>query len=160
LTDTHGAPYHFREKTAGRLTLLFFGYTNCPDVCPVHLANIATVLHKLSYEDRRQVTVVFVTTDPARDSAQRIRSWLDAFDPSFIGLRGSEDQVDSVQKLLGLAPAVRSPKRSDGSYTVGHAGQVIVFQADDSAHYEYPFGVRQSEWAHDIPLLLHPSHAS
>ena len=88
LTDTRGQPYDFARETRGRLTFLFFGYTNCPDVCPVHVANVAAVLHKLSFEDQQQATFVFVTVDPARDSLPALRAWLDHFDKSFVGLRG------------------------------------------------------------------------
>jgi protein SCO1/2 len=154
LQDTEGQPYDFADRTKGRLTFLFFGYTNCPDVCPVHMSNLATVLRALDYTQRQQVAVVFVTADPERDSPAVLRKWLDSFDPSFVGLWGSEAEVDSVQTLLGLAPAIRSPKNDDGTYAVGHAGQVIVFQADDTARVVYPFGTRQADWAHDLPLLF------
>src|SRR5688500_19129520 len=76
-TSTTGAPYQFRKETDGRVTLLFFGYTYCPDVCPMHMANISAVLKKLDYADRQRVRVVFVTTDPDRDTPQRLRSWRD-----------------------------------------------------------------------------------
>lgn len=155
LPDTYGHPYDFRRQTDGALTLLYFGYTNCPDVCPVHLANIEAALSTMEYADRQRVRVVFVTTDPARDSAAAIRKWLDAFNPAFVGLRGTEAQTDSIQRLFNLAPAVRGPKQPDGSYSVGHAGQVIVFQPDDTARVVYPFGTRQTQWVHDLPLLLH-----
>src|SRR3990172_2679725 len=69
LTDTDGKPFAFAERTAGRLTFLEFGYTNCPDVCPVHMANLSTVLTNLAPSDRMRTTVVFVTVDPDRDSA-------------------------------------------------------------------------------------------
>jgi cytochrome oxidase Cu insertion factor (SCO1/SenC/PrrC family) len=99
LQDTEGQPYDFADRTKGRLTFLFFGYTNCPDVCPVHMSNLATVLRALDYTQRQQVAVVFVTADPERDSPAVLRKWLDSFDPSFVGLWGSEAEVDSVQKM-------------------------------------------------------------
>src|SRR5690606_6182779 len=88
LPDTDGDPFDFRSRTDGKLTLLFFGYTHCPDVCPVHLANIASALQRLSFEERERVSVVFVSTDPDRDTPQRIREWLDSFDRSFRRPRG------------------------------------------------------------------------
>jgi protein SCO1/2 len=154
LTDTHGHPFAFRQRTAGMLTFLFFGYTHCPDVCPVHAANIAAVLRTLSYADRRRVQVVFVTVDPARDSAAVLRRWLDAFDPQFVGLRGSIDSVNAIQTALGLGPAIIPPPDSTGAYTVGHASPVILFSPDDTAHALYPFGTRQSDWAKIIPREL------
>lgn len=156
LTNTDGTLYNFRTQTAGKLTFLFFGYTYCPDVCPVHMANLAAILNTLKYNERQRINVVFVTADPARDSIPRLRSWLDTFDPKFVGLWGSEAQVDSVQMSLDLGAPIRYPKQPDGSYSVGHAGQVIVFGEDDTARVVYPFGTRQSDWANDIPLLLNP----
>jgi protein SCO1/2 len=153
LTDTHGQPFDFQAKTKGTVTLLFFGYLNCPDVCPVHLTNIAAVLHASPYDLARVVRVVFVTTDPARDTPEKLRAWLDNFDPSFIGLRGTPEQVSAIEKSLDVAPAVAAAPDSAGNYEVGHAAQVIAFTPDDSAHVVYPFGTRQADWVHDLPLL-------
>jgi protein SCO1/2 len=162
LTDTKGQPFDFRKETDGSLTLLFFGYTNCPDVCPVHLGNIHTVLQQMPYDIASRTKVVFVTTDPERDTPERLRSWLDNFDPSFIGLRGTVDEVNKIQAELHLPPAVASaPHGADSSYDVGHAAQVIAFSpADNEAHVIYPFGIRQQDWANDLPKLLNDKWAS
>ncbi|HKY59798.1 MAG TPA: SCO family protein [Gemmatimonadota bacterium] len=154
LLDTAGEPYDFLEETRGKAALLFFGYTHCPDVCPIHMGNIAAVLKDLGYERRRRVEVVFVSTDPERDTPERIRSWLDRFDPAFVGLRGSRARVDSIQRSLGLPPSVLEPKAADGGYAVGHAAQVLAFPPDGPARVVYPFGTRQADWAHDLPLLV------
>jgi protein SCO1/2 len=154
LLDTAGEPYDFLEETRGKAALLFFGYTHCPDVCPVHMGNIAAVLKDLGYERRREVEVVFVSTDPERDSRERIRSWLDRFDRAFVGLRGERAVVDSIQRSLGLPPSVLEPPAGDGSYAVGHAAQVLAFSPDGPARVVYPFGTRQADWAHDLPLLI------
>lgn len=156
-TATTGAPYEFRKETDGRLTLLFFGYTNCPDICPMHMANIAAVLKKLPYDDRQRVRVVFVTTDPERDTPQRLRSWLDNFDRDFVGVAGPMSQINGLQQSLGLAPAQPEPPlkgSAPGAYGVAHAAVVLAFTPDDSLRVVYPFGVRQQDWAKDIPLLL------
>src|SRR5688572_15829259 len=79
-TSTSGAPYRFREETNDKVTLLFFGYTYCPDVCPMHMSNLAAVLKKMPAGDRERVKVVFVTTDPQRDTPDRLRTWLRNFD--------------------------------------------------------------------------------
>lgn len=154
LIATDGRPWRFREATAGRLTFLFFGYTSCPDVCPVQMAGLAAAVRELAPEDQRRVAVVFVTTDPARDSLVVLRSWLGQFNRDFVGLTGSEAQVDSVQRLFGLAPAVREPPGPDGSYQVGHAAQVIAFGVDDTARTAYPFGQRQTDWGPELRRLL------
>jgi protein SCO1/2 len=151
LTDTGGDSFHFVQETDGYVTLLFFGYTNCPDVCPVHVANIAAVLKDSPYELRQQFKVVFVTTDPERDTPERIRAWLDNFDSTFIGLRGDEEEVNDIMNQLGLPGSI---KEGEGDqYTVGHAASVIAFSKEGPAHVVYPFGTRQADWAHDLPRL-------
>jgi protein SCO1/2 len=156
-TSTAGAPYDFRKETDGRVTLLFFGYTYCPDICPMHMANVSAVLKKLDYADRQRVRVVFVTTDPQRDTPQRLRSWLDQIDTSIVGVAGPMEQINGLQMSLGLPPAKAEPAPPGsvaGSYGVGHSSVVLAFTADDSLRVFYPFGVRQQDWAKDIPLLL------
>ncbi|MGH7577147.1 MAG: SCO family protein [Longimicrobiales bacterium] len=155
LTDTDGRPFTFREQTDGYLTFLFFGYTNCPDICPVHMSNLGAVLRRYPHDVRSRVRVVFVTTDPERDSPAAIRRWLDAFDPSFIGLTGTAEEIDGVQLAFGVAPARREgDPEGDGEYGVGHAAQVIAFTPDNLGRVVYPFGTRQADWLRDIPKLL------
>ncbi len=159
LTDTDGRPFDFARDTRGTLTLLAFGYTHCPDVCPVQMANIAAALRRLPRGDRQRIRVVFVTTDPPRDSAQQLRAWLDNFDPAFVGLRGTEAEVETAEHAVGVAIATREASvAGDTNYTVGHAAQVYTFTADDSAHRAYPFGTLQQDWAHDLPELLRGAH--
>jgi len=155
LVATDGRPFHFAADTHGIITLLYFGYTYCPDVCPVHMANIAEVLHQMPPEDQERVRVVFVTTDPTRDTPTRLRAWLDNFDPRFIGLIGDMATVNRIQEALGLPPAV--PEVGDGprapggpAYGVGH----LLFTPDDSLRLEYPFGTRQADWSADLTALI------
>ena len=155
LADTNGDSFSFRERTHGTLTLLFFGYTNCPDICPIHMSSLGRVLEQFPYALRSQVKVVFVTTDPDRDTAQRIREWLDSMGRGFVGLSGPIDEVNRIQTDLGLPPATTAPGSRPGvDYPVGHAAQVLAFTPDDSAHFVYPFGTRQEDWVRDLPRLL------
>jgi protein SCO1 len=153
LTDTEGGPFEFVRETEGRLTLLFFGFTYCPDICPVHLANIAAVLADLPVEVRRDIRVVFVTGDPERDTPERVRQWLDAFDPNFIGLVGSLEEVNVILEDLRLPPVVYGPRDARGNYSVGHSAHVMAFTPDGYLRVIYPFGTRQVDWAHDLPKL-------
>lgn len=157
LTATDGRPFNFRTDTRGTVALLYFGYTNCPDVCPLHLTNIAAALKRMTPEDRAQVRVVFVTTDPARDTPQRLRQWLDNFDRRFIGLSGSADSVNQIQARLGLPPATMEMMDSSApgphGYGVGHAAQVLAFTPDDSLRTEYPSGFTIDDWLNDLPKL-------
>ena len=157
LTDTGGHPYSFLEETRGRVTLLFFGYTWCPDICPIHMANIGQAMKTIPAEDRHRVEVVFVSTDPARDTPGRIREWLDVFDPSFVGLRGTLEEVNRIQNQVGLPASLLDEPDEDGNYLVGHAASVLAFSADGPARLRYPFGTRQAAWAHDLPKLLQES---
>jgi protein SCO1 len=159
LPSADGRSFAFRKETEGYVTLLFFGYTYCPDVCPVHMANLASVLRKLPPEQAAQIKVVFVTTDPERDTPERLRTWLGYFDRRFVGLVGSLEQVNEIQHRLGLGAAYREVESSDGAYGVAHAAQVIAFTRDNLAHVVYPFGTRQSDWAHDLPKLVTTSLA-
>jgi protein SCO1/2 len=153
LTTTEGRPFDFRRETAGTVTFLMFGYTHCPDVCPVHLANMTAALGKLTTAERARTRVVFVTVDPDRDSPAVLRKFLDAFDHSYIGLTGSRAAIDSAQRRVNFAPAILS-KDSSGAPVVTHSAPVVVITADDSAHVMFPFGARQTEWAREIPKLL------
>jgi len=154
LTDFNGKAFDFRRATEGKVALLFFGYTHCPDVCPLHVANIAAVMQKLPFEARDAIRFVFVTTDPVRDTPARLKEWLGSFDPSFIGLRGSVDEVNRILYALRM-PAIQQSDAPAGSadYDVGHAAQVLAFGLDGLSRLEYPFGIRQEDWAHDLPKL-------
>ena len=153
LTTTEGDAYDFRAETSGRVTLLFFGYTNCPDVCPVHFSNIAAALRQAPSEVRRGVTVVFVGVDAPRDTAERVGEWLDFFDGGFVGLVGTEAELEAAQ-LAAAAPPAFVDEEFEGGYTVAHAAWLFLYTQDDLLHLRYPTGVRQAGWAHDLELLV------
>lgn len=152
LRDARGGTFDFREATEGRLALLFFGYTHCPDVCPIHMASLAEVKRDLGAEFGRDTRVIFVTVDPERDSPERIVTWLAGFDPEFIGLYGDPAKIDSIQLALGLPPAM-VPDTAAADYRVGHASPVVAFPAGDSIRVMFPHGTRQEDWRHDLELL-------
>jgi protein SCO1/2 len=154
LNATDGRPFDFRRATEGYVTLLYFGYTHCPDICPVHLANIAAVLTKLTPQVTDRIKVVFVTVDPERDTPARLRAWLDNFNRDFVGLVGPLDSVNAIQQRLLLPASIKVPGADDEGYLMGHSARVIAFTRDDSAHVGYPFGTRQEDWAHDLPILV------
>jgi protein SCO1/2 len=157
LTATDGRAYDFRTETEGYVALLFFGYTHCPDVCPVHLANIAAALSKSSPEVNGAVKVVFVSTDPARDTPEVVRKWLDKFDRRFIGLTGDSASIVAALRQLRMGAPTREQLPNDTTYYVGHSAIVLAFTRDNLAHVVYPFGVRQADWAKDLQLLVRGS---
>jgi len=153
LTDTSGAPFDFWNRTLGSVTLLFFGYTYCPDQCPTHMANIGVALNKLPSGIADQVKLVFVTTDPARDTPVELRRWLDNFDKHFVGLTGTEAALEAVQKAAGVPPAHKT-EPGNGNYSIAHANFVVAYTKDNLAHVIYPGGVSKDDWIHDLPLLI------
>ena len=153
LTDTSGAPFDFWNRTQGAVTLLFFGYTYCPDQCPIHMANIGEALKKLPSPIADQVKLVFVTTDPVRDTPVELRRWLDNFDKHFVGLTGSEAVLEAAQKAAGV-PLASKTEPQNGNYSVAHANFVIAYTKDNLGHVIYPGGVSKDDWIHDLPLLI------
>lgn len=153
LTDTNGKSFDLRRKTAGRAVLLFFGYTHCPDVCPTTLGDVALALKEQPKDVRDKTDVVFVTTDPERDTPKALGTWLAAFDQNFIGLSGDLDKIKAAARPLGIS--VEDPtKHHDGTVTSSHGGQVVAFlPTDDKAHVVYLTNTPLKTFAHDLPLL-------
>lgn len=152
LPDTDAQPFDFGRETEGKLALVFVGYTYCPDVCPIHMANLAAVLDDLP-KMAEQTRVIFITADPKRDTPERLRAWLDAFDSRFVGLRGSLEDVHRIEDALKLPHSVLSDTTA-AEYDVGHSALVLAFSPDGPARVVYPFGTRQADYAHDLPRLL------
>jgi len=122
-------------------------------MCPLQMSMIAQALKTLSPAMADQFKVVFVTTDPQRDTQTVLRTWLDHFDKRFIGLTGNDAAIEAAQIAANLPPAKKSAVRSDGAYEVGHAAFVLAYTKDNLAHVIYPVGVKQEDWAHDLPYL-------
>jgi len=153
LTDTSGAAFDFRHETEGYVTLLFFGYTYCPDQCPMHMANLSAALKQLPAGVADQVKLVFVTTDPARDSPAVLRRWLDLFDRHFTGLTGTDRAVEAVERAAGVPLAVKTGV-AGRNYAVSHANFVLAYSKDNLAHVIYPGGISKDDWVHDLPRLI------
>lgn len=154
LTDDKGKPFDLVEQTAGRPTVLFFGYTHCPDVCPTTMADVANAVKKLPAADQDKLRVVFVTTDPGRDTPGRLHQWLRAFDDRFIGLSGDFSAVEKAARSVGVS--VDKPvKNADGSWTVSHGAQVLTFSpVDDEVHSIYTSGTPAQRYEDDLPKLV------
>jgi protein SCO1/2 len=150
LTDTTGAAWDFATATKGKPTLLFFGYTHCPDVCPTTFADIAVALRDVDPSVAAQVQVVFVTTDPARDTPPVIREWLDRFDADlptpFVGLTGDQPALDQAQLSAGV------PLAQDGGQT--HSALLLLYGADDEAHDAFDAGNTPKDIASDIEKVV------
>jgi protein SCO1 len=153
LTDTDGRPYSLAASTTKRLTLVFFGYTHCPDECPTTMATLASAMLQLDDADRANVQVVFVTTDPARDTGPVIRSWLDHFSSSFVGVTGPLDTINRVATDVGV-PIAKGRRLQSGGYDVTHGTQVLGVDGKNTVPVVWTLGTTAPEFAHDIHQLL------
>jgi protein SCO1/2 len=155
LTDTSGDPYNIAASTHDALTLVYFGYTHCPDLCPLNMATAAAAIGEMPTPDRRRVTVVFVSTDPARDTPTVIRTWLDHFDNNFVGLTGTLSQIQQTEVVTGIPLSFAEHSSAPGSsYEVVHAGYILVYTQDNRAHLEFPAEITVSQESHDLANLL------
>ncbi len=129
LTDTSGNAYNLTTSPSKPVTLMFFGYSHCPDVCVTVLSDVATALSRMPDASRDQIQLLFVTTDPARDTPRTIRRYLDNFDPDFIGLTGDLSTIMAVAGGVGV-DIQGMKKLPGGGYEVGHSTQVIGFDKE------------------------------
>jgi protein SCO1/2 len=153
LTDTSGNPFNLVTSTKKPVTLVFFGYTNCPDVCPTVMADVASALTKLDDQVQDQIQMLFITTDPARDTGPVIRKYLDRFDPAFVGLTGSLTSIKDIAKAVGV-PVEGMQKLPSGGYEVGHGAQVIGFGKNDKANVLWLSNAAIGDLAHDFGKLV------
>jgi protein SCO1 len=127
LTDQNAKPFS-STQLAGKPYAIFFGFTNCPDVCPTTLLMMSNDLAKLG-QDADKLRVVFVTVDPERDTPEQLRAYLSSFDPRIIGLTGSEAQIAAVAK--GWNAFYNRIPESDGTYTIAHSAYVYLMDQDN-----------------------------
>ncbi len=154
LLDTQGDAVALHEAFTGTPTLLFFGYTSCPDICPIHLAAIASAMGTagVSFDD---LDVVFVSVDPDRDTPERIDDYLANFSRRIVGLHGDLAVVEDALAQLDLpGPVVEGADPRGEGDLIGHPAQVIGFDADGQALRTWPFGARRSDWIADLPRIV------
>ncbi len=155
LTDTSGAPYDVARETAGKVTLVYFGYTHCPDVCPINMALTSEALARMPAQERQKVTVLFVTTDPARDTPAVMRAWLDRINPSFIGLTGTEAQIHQAETAVGMPLSyAETASSADGGYTIVHAGYTLLYSQDGLANLQVDVTEQLSQYATTLDHLV------
>lgn len=154
LTDTDGAPYSLATDTDKPMTLVFFGYTHCPDLCPLVMNNVAAGLNRLDDADRAQVDMVFVTTDPERDDRAALRDYLDGYGEDFIGLTGDLEDIVAAGDPLHLYVNDGQRLPSGGYDLGGHS--TFVLGIDDEAEAVVVWNQETSavDFANDIQTLL------
>lgn len=151
LTDHTGAPVT-QASYRGRMMLIFFGFTHCPDICPTELQVMAEVLDRLG-EDAARVAPLFITVDPERDTPEMLRDYVHAFDGSFVALRGSPEQTREAAKAFKIFYA-RVPGKTEGSYTVDHTAGAYVLDREARLRLFTRHGTGAEALVHDLKLLL------
>lgn len=152
LTDQHGQPFRLSDQR-GQVVLLFFGYTFCPDVCPVTLG-IWKRVHEALGEDGQQVRFVFITVDPERDTPERLRQHLAIFDPSFVGLTGTPDELQPVYQTFGVYVEKEDAGGSAAGYLVNHTASAFVVDRAGQWRLRHAYETPAEDIVHDIVQLL------
>lgn len=149
LTDVTGASYDFKAQTAGRPTLLFFGYTQCPDVCPTTMADVSVALRSVDPSLAEEVQVVFVTTDPGNDSPEVLGEYLGQFDADlpnrYVGLTGDEEAVVRAQLAAGVPQAEEEGRL--------HSTLLLLYGRDDQAQVAFDAGNSSRDIADDLQAI-------
>ncbi|MFL6156653.1 MAG: SCO family protein [Marmoricola sp.] len=154
LTTDAGKPYQLGKDTTAPLTLVFFGYTHCPDICPAVLSSITSGLRKLSSADQKKVQVLFITSDPRRDTGPVLHEYLSRFDPRFVGLTGSLKTVAAIGKSVGIFVDQGDPLAGGGYDPNSHSSYVIGLDRTHTAPVFWSGDTAPSEFARDFRFLL------
>jgi protein SCO1/2 len=153
LDATTGTPYDFRRSTTAPLTLVYFGYTHCEDVCPTTMANLTSALTRLDDAQRQQVQVVFVTTDPRRDTTAELTRWLGGYDKSYIGLTGAIGDIDKAGRAFHIFVSEGSPLPG-GGFDTTHGSEVAAIDVHDRVPIVWTEGTSSAQFASDLTKLL------
>ncbi len=151
LIDTEGQPFAMRADTEGSVRLIYFGFTSCPDICPVHLSQLSDVLNRPGIPPN--IRVLFVTVDPETDTPEVIRAFLDQFNAEFVGLTGTKQKLVEVQRQFSALVASPAVDQNGELQDIGHDGRVFAFAPDGLGRTQYPHPTRQTTWMHDLPIL-------
>ena len=152
LTLGDGSTFKLSEKR-GDVVLLFFGYTSCPDVCPTTLAELRKIKSELG-DDADRVQVVYVTVDPDRDTPEKVQQYVSLFNPSFIGLSGSLEELEPVWQDYGVYRQIEGIADSENGYLVTHSARVYLIDKEGNLRLSYSFGTPTDDILHDVMLTL------
>jgi protein SCO1/2 len=152
LSRSNGSRFQL-SQLRGKAVLLFFGYTSCPDVCPTTLAELKQALEELGEDRAKQVQVLFVTVDPARDSPERVQAYVNQFNPNFIGLSGTESELLQVWHNYGVFREIVDGSSAAG-YIVNHTARVTLIDQEGNMRVSFAFETPVEDIVHDLKLLL------
>lgn len=151
LTHADGSSFRLSDMR-GKVVMVFFGYTSCPDVCPTTMAELNQALGEMG-EDANRVQVLYVTVDPERDTPERVQEYVNHFNSDFIGLSGSETELAEVWNDYGVYRAIVEGTSAAG-YLVDHTARVTVIDQQGNLRISFPFDTPVEDIVHDLQLLL------
>jgi protein SCO1/2 len=155
LTDTKGEKYDLRKETKGKPTLVYFGYTHCPDICPLTMNNIAVAKKQLPKAEQDKLAVVFVTTDPARDTPAELGKWLKGIDTTFVGLTGDFATIQASARTLGISIEPTHKDKKTGKTVSVHGTQVVAFSPKtDKGYVLYGEDATVDDYTKDLPKII------
>ncbi|CAG0954496.1 SCO1 protein [Methylophilaceae bacterium] len=151
LTDHTGQPRQLSDFN-GKVVALFFGFTHCPDICPTTMADLAAAM-KIMGNRSEEVQVLFVTIDPERDTPEVLAKFVPHFDPRFIGLTGTPEEIDATAKTFKIFYA-RQEDAGKGGYSMDHSAGIYVFDKTGKIRIYLKYGQKPAEIAHDLSRLI------
>ena len=151
LTDQNGQPRTL-DQFKGKVSVIFFGYTQCPDVCPATMAELAQIKKNLG-KDGERIQGIFVTVDPQRDTQEILKSYMASFDSSFVALRGTEEQTKAAAKEFKVFFGI-TPGKTQSSYTVDHTAGSFVFDTRGKVRLFVRYGAGSEALTADLKALL------
>jgi len=154
LNAQHGQPFRLSDQ-AGKVVLLYFGYTFCPDVCPTSLSTIAQALSMLTPTELKRVASFMISVDPERDTPARLAKYMAAFNPRFLGLHGTQAEIAPIIKAYGVTMARRELPNSALKYTIDHSPFIYVIDKAGSWRELLQDGVPIADMANDIRYFIH-----
>ncbi|SDE22003.1 SCO family protein [Auraticoccus monumenti] len=153
LSDTSGGHFDVQTSPSRPVTVMFFGYTHCPESCTAVLDTLHSALDSLPDHLAGKVQVVVVSVDPDRDSPEALRTWLDRWDGSWIGLRGGLDEVRDLAGAVGVEVGGRRAL-PDGGYQVAHGAQLVGVDRDDTARLVWVEGTGVADLGRDLETFI------
>jgi protein SCO1/2 len=152
LARSDGSRFRLSELR-GDIVLLFFGYTSCPDICPATMAELRQAISQLQEQDAKRVRVVFVTVDPERDTPERVQEYVTRFDPTFIGLSGSKNDLERIWADYGIYREI-ADQQSAAGYIVNHTARVNLIDPQGNLRVSFSFDTPVEDIVHDLKLML------
>ena len=151
LTNSASQPFSLSD-VKGNTTLIFFGYTYCPDVCPLTMADVKKALNEFEYGD--EVEVIFISVDPERDTPEVLDDYLDNFDPDFIGLTGDTAEIQKAMQPFGAYAEKAEASSSEAGYLVNHTARLYLLNPEQELIVSYPFEFDVDDLRNDLTILF------